>query len=735
MASHNDDTTTFSTLHVDVSQTKLRSRHRIPQKVISPAEFLARPVLIRSFDPSLTTHSPFALYDAWRTNADVANFLSQYALVRGNTKLTITYSGSSSLYGGARVFCVPSLYNVVSTYGPPPIYLMATIDPTLPEYCPVSHSLPHADLDYTQSSQHDLILPFIRCDDFYRTQYNDSDWVMRSHPLSGPFTTSGLAAPTLTVNVYMSLIDAEVDIIIPQSGSVDAATPGLFEKMLRYSQFVSRLIGNFATYAEKASKMGADLAQRYGYSKSPDSMVANVYMTGTNIASTSGVAENSLSVALDPGVAVDAMTPYPMTNSEELTVGGLASKWGHLSTDWVEYESYPVTPTTLFPYNVLGVDYYYLTPLNFISAVFRHWTGDIEFKVIVRSSPLLRWRILIVIVPPGVSVPLTPPTSGFQMHVVDILGTTEFDFIVPYFHKRPFTAMDLNMGDGEAPNATNPKLFYDYNAATSSDTRIVWYPLMSVLGPAPGVTAPKVELYHRAGPGFALKEPTLQNINRYAVIEQSGVMIANGKAAIEHTGEVVDSLYTLMKRTCAYWDAIFNNGLALGGRFIFPLGGVMPGVTGVVYDNALTYLVEWSFYTYLSSAFLWERGGTIQRLNQPRTDNAEFWYGFVTQVSGNGLASMDDVFTNVSNPYGEGAVTGTTRQNGVISMRVNDKDAFRFRYARKQTRVSVNSYLRGFWQADTRLNTRVLNLHAVDEDYMMGGYLCAPILRRKLLPT
>jgi len=360
--------------------------------------------------------------------------------------------------------------------------------------------------------------------------------------------------------------------VIPQAGEA----PGMVSSFLDYGAHVaSKMKGKYANPLMKGLEFGSSVAKYFGFSRPTTvPMTAVVTRVAPYLSLASGAPVAAIPLAIDPAVARNVDAVFPLSKPGETGVKYLTSRKCMVIADWPLGQAMVIEPGMESTHSTL----WFPTSLSYVSKAFQYWSGSIKVTMEVVSSPLVRWRLGVVIVPPFTITPVTYPTeAGYITHVVDVVGTTEFEFVVPYLYQQdmmPYATWDAGV------------------AAGVDQTKIVCFALCDSVGPAATPVVPPINIWISAGDDFSLAGPTLDEIDH--VTPQSGTM------ALARFGEVVEDVLLLARRS-----SFVGKYVGTTNAMSFPAQVFVPDIgshTGVVY----TY---YNFATYFSSIFLCESGG------------------------------------------------------------------------------------------------------------------------------
>jgi len=642
-------------------------------------DYLARPRLIYTF--SSGTPANITPYDLWRALPAVADVVNRWDLFRGDLVLTFSYTGSSQAMGLFRMWAVPNRA-VFGTYD------AGSLNYSYGE--PVTTSiLPHLDIDYSTATAGSLRLkyPLVRT---YMSAPPEYDWQLFGEEINALKFANGTTPPTITIDVYAHYENVELNVIVPQGKEYPE---GQMSRALTYASQVAALIPiPWMAPVEKGLALGADIAKFFGWSRPPaEPQQAMVVRQWPNPALASGQPDFSFGFALDPAVQ-NSVAPdrIPLSEPGDTTFDYVSTKSSMLVTDWNIANSVNIAPGVLHE-SPPGI--FHPSSLFFGSSMFEYWAGDITCCVQIVSSPLIRWRIGIAVIPPNIAVPLTWPGEGeFLTTIIDVVGSTCVDITIPYLHKQQF--MDF--------------IDLPVYAANVYQTRLQCYSLSAPLGPSETPVVPSINLWIKAGPKFSVGVPSLAMANNM-ILQGKGI----GAESAYHFGEIVDDLLLLTRRMD---PVLVVRRVDATDAFTFPVEPRIPAAAGV-YNGATRVTSGFCFATYLATAYLGETGSYRHRLTSGKQITGTVW----ENVAFPGAA---DPGINPGYPEGRGGTSfAFSFANNSIDVRPPDRNYNIFRLTALvpialTVTNSVCLHTSSLLAAD-----EVMDWAGGADDYMIGGYL------------
>jgi len=354
-------------------------------------------------------------------------------------------------------------------------------------------------------------------------------------------------------------------------------------------------------------------------------------------------------------------------------------------------------------------------------------------KVCVIGSPLVRWRIGVNIVPPGDALPTSFVDNGSMIaYVVEVVGTTEAEFVVPYLHQYPWRSTG----------------FVATTDTSTAWTRAVYFSLTPAQCPSPTPVYPKVCVYLKGGPLFQLAVPSLDNYVDFsfqpypaAPSFAGGALITEGRS-VETFGEVVEDLVLLSKRSSHNGTFLYTTA-GHARSFVYPCDGVQKVPDGTVVgagSNLLTmYNSKLTFFQLVRGPFMGYSGGSCLKVAFSELGSATQPALLVLPY----IATWDDTLTMGVSYVGfdytsNGATTFLTSSSPLLEISNPDRCLVHFKnpitYSSNLVTLppTTTSYLvwsmhptpeqEGLYSYEAFLSAR--------DDFMVGGFLCCPTIYR-----
>jgi hypothetical protein len=559
----------------DHSQTGKKPMRKEPEGT-ELAQFFSRPRKIKTFNVGTLQNGE--VFGLWKNNTYVTTVLDHWGLFRGNAVITFAVTGGSNFMGMTRICAAPNR-DIAGVYNQATWDFGTQVNTTATVY---TSQLPHVDIDLSLVGTYELKLAYPHA--YPYMDIVENDWTLYSVPVNPVQMANGATPAALEIQVWVHYEDVHLSKIIPQGRE---APPAQLSNMLSYASMVTSMIPYpIALPASELLGAGAAMAKFFGYSK-PNIAPQDVVMVHGqgNLSAASGEPSPAYNFALDASVTTDISGGnIPLHEDEDTTFQSLIHRKAQVVKNWTTGTALQMTPAAM----QIVTAQYHLTPLGFAASMFRYWTGSLKVCVEVISSPLVRWRIGVMIVPPGFPTPVIfDGNAAYLTTTIEVVGSTCAEIEVPYLHTKPFM------------NVITP----DIMGVDISQTRIVWFPLMASTGPAATPIVPEVNVWLEAGEDFSCGIPDMTLMNNYCLTTQGK---ANGEQAIAQFGEVIEDLRLLTHRSvlsCAARNPASN-------ALIIPLMPWQPNqlASSLFIPGLDVEYRAWTFGSYLSLPYLGASG-------------------------------------------------------------------------------------------------------------------------------
>jgi hypothetical protein len=688
---------------------------RRPTAEAELAKLFARPIKLFTF-PAFSTAS---LFSTWKASVAITGVVPQWQLFRGNARVRIQYSGSPSLLGVIRFYFVPRQVIDNYSFGGTPVPIGAA---TVPQ----TFELPHVDIDLSLACACEIDLPWPKPYTFL-TIASESDWDIFELTVTPLQRADGLTVAIPNIDVYVSYHDVELETLTQQGkGDGQELPPGPWERALAYgSLLAARFPGPHATAVSMALRMGSAAAGVMGWARPPEvAQSVMVMKKHGSLALASGQPDFSSQLGTDPGVSRNVKNPYiPMAASDDTMIYPMSQKWCQLSGDFDITKTVQCVPGIVPGVSAAQVTYY-PTRLAFFAWGFRYWTGTLKYKIVVNSSPLVRGRLGIHVLAPGAAVPGTFKTNGSVLsHIVEVAGTTEVEFEVPFLHKEPWRAVTRVL----------------LNTANTNETRLAFYWLTPSSGPATTAITLPVSVFVAAGKDYQLAIPTGTLIRQFAFT--AGTVAALGAGfdeegrSVETFGEVIEDIRLLMKRPTHNSSVVVTTTSGQPQSFAYPCDGFprTPDATVLMAspNSTIYYSTALTNFQYFRMPYFGYSGGSCIKIMLSdvtlSSEAARTYIGSWDEFARPGFAR------NPASRYSDGADVFQFPEEAVFEMSNPDRCLYHFKNPSYYfpatipgagmmcyTLDALNSPSDGQVIFDIVLSAR--------DDLQVGGWLCVPVL-------
>lgn len=706
-----DELDPSSVVHVNMLEEEKESYRgglfglRKKSEEVSLEHFFSRPRLVDTY--SSDTGGQFTAFSKWKSIPAVSSFLSKWGLFRGDARIRVSVTGGTQYMGLLRMYAYPNR----SIHGPyetsvvtPPITFLNT-----PLSYTLTSQLPHIDIDLSATSTYELDLPFPLPRE-YLSISTEFDWTVYIGVINPAKLATGATPDTLPLQIYISYVNVTLDRVIPEGLEAEG---GALSRLLEYASVISSAMP-FAWSSPVGALFGAGskVAKYFGFSKPPvESFANNMVRFSMNPALMSGQPDFSMTFASDPGALRNVERVVPLDSDSDSSLSAIMSKSVMIEADWVLNEPLAIIPGLAWR-GTGPAGPMFTTPLSFVASMFEYWTGDINVCIQAITSPMTRWRIGIVIVPPGIVAPLAFPTTNtgqFITYVMEIAGTTCMDIVIPYLYTDPFQKFKFFPNDDSIPHLP--------------ETRIVAYSLVNPTGPSPTPVYPYLNVWIKAGENFSVGVPDLSVLDEWKIIPEG--LIGNGLQSAATFGEVFSTVEQMAKRSVAFWE-FFPKNETHNGYFSIP---VQPGAPTdadlIMFSNGSQ---KWSFVSWLSQAYFGVTGSYSYKL-EPQDTNVQTIVTMGNDFGRIGPIPTPQVGRQRYLPTSRGAQSWVTRNTPYFEVRCPDRNPLAFRIGSTYLQNSIDVYAEGLWlinNVETDINYRVWV--AAGDDFKFHGFLNSPVL-------
>lgn len=577
--------TTLKVVEEDVSYSGNPLRNIMPLNTFAPLSGFwgrNRRVGIYAISAATSTNFTFDPFAVYYSIPPVADLFNQYNGYRANYKLTFIYTGSTNSYGMVRVSASPPSFTDA--------YSVSVVDPpsgiAFQDFTMTS-TRPHIDLNLSEACTCIMELPYPYANNFSRP--TSAGWKITITELLPLANVNGLTPNDISLEVWMSLSDVHLFNITPQSG-MEGSKPWS-DRLARISRVAGALSGGVVTPITAALSASAIALREAGWMAVPEEPTS-VIINRRNINTASNTAPDLAYHIISDEITQTnvAWDQFPLGREDDMDLVALRRRWGQIRNNWAPGFADPVECTPGL-YTVTAPDFY-LTPLAFFTVPFVYWTGDLDYKIEVFTSPLVRWRIGVAVTYPNTTFsPTSFPTGGdYITHEFEISGSTVMEFTVKYAGNQPVSP------------------YIGTSGGSFGNPNITFYSLMTPTGPSATVPLPYVNLFVRAGENFQASVISTEIMTSYA--PQSG-----GTPDVFGMPHVTNLKELLMTKVPHLRLGLQLSALpTVAGNFAVPADGfqryeqitnIGPDAVKIVVENQGP-----TFRNWLGKAFIGYNGGT-----------------------------------------------------------------------------------------------------------------------------
>lgn len=555
---------------------------------------MKRNIASLTISTSSVTSSSFYLQTALDASTDPLfnNLLNAPQLVRFDSKITFAYTGNSAAQGMVRISFVPVYNQLNTTYA-------RTWIPSVITNVTAAANLPHFDLDLSTTTDRSFSLPFSSEFDFNNTQSGQQGtWMINALEVCPFISATGAVLSDMEIQIYFEAFNIEL-LEYAQSGEGEEKWSSWLKRMGKYAGMIPTA---YTTIASQLLGTAGDLAAFMGYGRSYK-QYPEVFLTKQkpNWSLGSGPPDGCELVGTNSEVCSNIdFRQYPMGRDDDMSTLACLKRFGQVSMFTL---STSATSVIVAP----GVGLAGLSaaatvapiPLNYFGMMFKFWRGSIKVRICLCSSPLLRGKMIVNVVPPNFSPPASPVTNGkMPFYELDFCGSSELEIVVPYvpLNGEPFSEF--------AFAATN-------GVADVTYSKVVFFLSGNMMGSVAAPSSPYVNVYMAAGDDFEVAVPTTKFMDSFT-IAQSGPGIFQRSQQV--FGESFHSLGTICKKPTVVYVLTQNNVTQTSGSLTVPMEhlGIVPAtlLTQSAYTIALS---SWSYYAWVIKAFIGSNGGFCWR--------------------------------------------------------------------------------------------------------------------------
>lgn len=515
-------------------------------------EFLSRPVKIHSFtwsESDTFSTSPILIHpwSLFFNNSFIKPKIQNFSRLSCKLRLTFRFNASPFYYGLMRVAYDPLNTNRLAPIG-------------VEDMIPISQA-PGVWIEPQKTTTVEMVLPFVWPHNWLdvgsNAQFVNIGKIMFSifSPLR---SANGVTGSGITIATYASAED--VQIAGPSTATVLQAgvISGPATSVAGIARMISKapVIGPFARAVDIGATAVSGIARLFGYSNAP--VVSDVQPMHPKSFHAMANVETSMPIdklSIDPenSVTIDNSVAG-CTSADPLVVSDLINHISYFGqTDWSGSDSegtllFSVATTPGLVNWVNGPStstIMRMTPLAWVSQMFKYWRGSIKFTIKLVKSPYHKGRLVVY------WDPETRPAYGSEAalftQVIDLsTEQDEFEIDIPYKAVQPWLKVNAKSdGFGVRSNAvidqtvSNGYLgIYVQNILTGPAAS----PLVSVLVNVQGNKDLQFSVPMNLRPCVSMT--TIQSGN----VDGSSPEETNSKIALITVGETIASLRTLLHR-------------------------------------------------------------------------------------------------------------------------------------------------------------------------------------------
>ncbi|APG78892.1 hypothetical protein 2 [Beihai picorna-like virus 49] len=275
------------------------------------------------------------------------------------------------------------------------------------------------------------------------------------------------------------------------------------------------IIGTFARATQIGASAVSSIASLFGYTNVP--VISDVMpyhpMNAPMLASAQiGVPAQKLTLDPKQELSIDP-SPHGLGSEDELSLMYLKTKeslfgetsWTTSDTGGAVLLNARINPMLfgrvelLNPSSVTVGNRVYHTPLSYISALFKHWRGDIIIRVKVICTKFHKGRLKITFDPLNDTSVTNPDENTCYTQILDIGERDDIEFVIPYHQALAWSSVDPSLVDNwNLGNALAPRSKIDNGMFT---VRV----LNNLVAPASGSVG--LLFFVRGGENFELANP------------------------------------------------------------------------------------------------------------------------------------------------------------------------------------------------------------------------------------
>lgn len=447
-----------------------------PMRDIGLSEFLSRPTQIaQAYWSHQTSIGNLIDVNPWHlffNNAIIKRKIENYAFIRCNLKIKIVINASPFSYGAAL-----ASYRPLAGYWSDNVYGILTLNDFI-----LKSQRPHLWIYPQTCSGGEMTLPFLAPVDWLRVSVA-SDFTnmgkLQIDNATGLWSVNSTAAPSgknVSIQVYAWAEDVEVSgptygLAMQSKVTKDEYGTGIISAPASaVAEAAGRLkdvpgIGKLATATQIGATAVSKMSSLFGFSNRVNLEGSTSYQPRAfpNMANC-GLefptdkltldAKNELSV--DPGA-------LGLSDEDELNIQHLCNRdtfidaltWSFNANDDGLLFSSRVNPRMFSSESVVGAKAIAMTPMCWVSSMFRQWRGDLVFRFRFICTQFHKGRAYISYDPYGLSGSNIVSASGninaVKTVIVDLSKDTDVEVKVPYQQNTPYLLCNDSFSSTEQP--------------------------------------------------------------------------------------------------------------------------------------------------------------------------------------------------------------------------------------------------------------------------------------------
>jgi len=581
-------------------------------------KFLSRPVRIGAFtwneaDAVGTSHT-FNPWNLYFTDTRVKYKLNNFAFIQCKLKVKVLINASPFYYGA-----------MYMGYQPLPTLTPSTIvNDTGTRYLIPYSQRPHIWINPQNNEAGEMTLPY----------FNQANWINAQSAQAmtdmGQLTflnyttlasANGVVGTGVSIAIYAWAEDVKLsgpsiglatqcdeyeeqadeygNGVVSTPASAIASAAKWFEKI--------PIIGRFATATRIGASAVSSIASLFGFTNVP--VVADTHPfrpeAFPKFASTEiGFPIEKLTLDPKNELSVDPSI-IGLDPTDEMVISHLVQRESYLTT--TVWSTTNAIDDILFTSRVMPNLYdndngtspkIYMTPMSWISSLFRSWRGDIIFKFKIVASVFHKGRLRISFDPAGYTAEnITTDAASANVvftSIVDLGESNEVEFRVPYQQATAFLLNPNNLLASQIPWSTS--LTPPFNRNGLFDNGTITVRVQTTLTAPVATSAVSILVFVRAAENLEFANPTNLSAFMSSFQVQSGEYTESSITAphiigtdtpntvderyLMNFGESVKSLRQLFRRSTLVSTAAFNNTAAVEFSILQKTFGKIPGMYG-----------------------------------------------------------------------------------------------------------------------------------------------------------